>query len=97
MRSLSIAAPPYAAYIPTPIPIKIPQMVTNAFEAKRSSPLLASGVVLHVLPQGARFDLRTRSLLPFETRVDPREAEDMADRAFLRLGHRSENQAILFL
>ncbi|KAI6252809.1 hypothetical protein MCOR07_008769 [Pyricularia oryzae] len=25
------------------------------------------------------------------------EAEDMADRAFLRLGHRSENQAILFL
>lgn len=25
------------------------------------------------------------------------EAENMADRAFLRLGHRSENQAILFL
>ena len=24
-------------------------------------------------------------------------AEDMADRAFLRLGHRSESQAILFL
>lgn len=24
-------------------------------------------------------------------------AEDMADRAFLRLGHRTENQAILFL
>lgn len=24
-------------------------------------------------------------------------AEDLADRAFLRLGHRSENQAILFL
>lgn len=24
-------------------------------------------------------------------------AEDMADRAFVRLGHRSENQAVLFL
>lgn len=24
-------------------------------------------------------------------------AEDMADRAYIRLGHRSENQAILFL
>lgn len=24
-------------------------------------------------------------------------AEDMADRAFLRLGHRTENQAVLFL
>jgi len=24
-------------------------------------------------------------------------AEDMAERAFIRLGHRSENQAVLFL
>jgi len=29
VRGLSIAAPPYAAYIPTPIPIKIPQALTN--------------------------------------------------------------------
>ena len=29
------------------------RMVTNAYEAKRSAPLLASGVVLHVLPAGA--------------------------------------------
>ena len=29
------------------------RMTTNAFEAKRSSPLLASGVVLHMLPAGA--------------------------------------------
>ncbi len=34
-------------------------ITTNAFDAKRSAPLLASGVVLHVLPQGARFDLTT--------------------------------------
>ncbi|KAH7106594.1 P-loop containing nucleoside triphosphate hydrolase protein, partial [Auriculariales sp. MPI-PUGE-AT-0066] len=29
VRSLSISSPPYAAYIPTPIPIKIPQAITN--------------------------------------------------------------------
>ena len=39
-------------------------MVTNSYEAKRSAPILASGVVLHVLPQGARFDLTTRTLAP---------------------------------
>jgi cyanophycinase len=55
------------------------RITTNAFEAKRSSPLLASGVVLHVLPQGARFDLVTRSLLPFETRVDPLEAAEIEE------------------
>ena len=30
------------------------RLVTNAYEAKRSSPLLASGVILHVLPAGRR-------------------------------------------
>jgi cyanophycinase len=38
-------------------------MVTNAFEAKGSSPLLASGVQLHVLPAGAVFDMGSRSLV----------------------------------
>ena len=28
------------------------RIVTNAYEARRSAPLLASGVVLHVLPAG---------------------------------------------
>ena len=41
--------------------------------------MLASGVVLHVLPQGARFDLTTRTLLPFETRVDPLEAAEIEE------------------
>ena len=40
------------------------RIVSNAHEAKRSSPLLASGVVLHVLPAGAAFDLTTRTLVP---------------------------------
>jgi len=40
------------------------QVVTNAHEVPRSRPLLASGVVLHVLPAGARFDLVARVLVP---------------------------------
>lgn len=54
-------------------------ITTNAFDAKRSAPLLASGVVLHVLPQGARFDLTTRTLLPLEAHVDPLEAAEMEE------------------
>ncbi len=54
-------------------------ITTNAFDAKRSAPLLASGVVLHVLPQGARFDLATRTLLPFEVHVDPLEAAEIEE------------------
>jgi cyanophycinase len=54
-------------------------ITTNAFDAKRSAPLLASGVVLHVLPQGARFDLSTRELLPYEAHVDPLEAAEIEE------------------
>src|SRR3954453_7488967 len=39
-------------------------IVSNAYEATRSSPLLASGVVLHVLPAGAAYDLTSRTLVP---------------------------------
>jgi cyanophycinase len=56
------------------------RIVTNSYEARRSSPLLASGVVLHVLPAGARFDLTTRTLVPQgSTIVDPVEAAEMAE------------------
>ena len=55
------------------------RIVTNAYEARRSSPLLASGVVLHVLPAGSRFDLTTRSLLTDTVAVDPAEAADLAE------------------
>ena len=54
-------------------------IVTNAHEAKRSTPLLASGVTLHVLPEGARFDLTTRTLIPQPARVDPKEAAEIAE------------------
>ncbi|MFC6285177.1 cyanophycinase [Nocardioides sp. GCM10027113] len=55
------------------------RIVTNAYEAKRSSPLLASGVVLHVLPHGSTFDLTTRTLVPQPATVDPAEAAEIAE------------------
>lgn len=54
-------------------------IVTNAYEAKRSAAILASGVVLHVLPHDARFDLTTRTLLPLEQVIDPQEEAEMAE------------------
>jgi cyanophycinase len=39
-------------------------MTSNVDTARSSAPLLASGVVLHVLPAGARFDLEQGCLLP---------------------------------
>ncbi len=39
-------------------------MTSNVDTARGSAPLLASGVVLHSLPAGARFDLAARALLP---------------------------------
>lgn len=55
------------------------RVVTNAYEAKRSSPLLASGVVLHVLPAGSRFDLTDRVLVTEPARHDPAEAAELAE------------------
>ncbi len=54
------------------------RMVSNAHEAKRSSPLLASGVVLHVLPAGSSFDLTSRTLVPRPPTVDPEDAAELA-------------------
>lgn len=36
---------------------------TDAYEVKRHKPIMVSGVLLHSLPSGYRFDLRRRSLL----------------------------------
>ncbi len=54
------------------------QMVTNAHEAKERKPILASGVVLHVLPAGSEFDLTTRTLVPPERVLDPDAADELA-------------------
>ena len=53
-------------------------MVSNAHEARERKPILASGVVLHVLPAGARFDLTDRRLLPTPVVTDPAEADELA-------------------
>jgi cyanophycinase len=55
------------------------RMVSNAHEAKRSSPLLASGVVFHVLPEGSAFNLDTRTLTPPLAAVDPEDAYELAE------------------
>lgn len=55
------------------------RMVTNAYEAKRSSPLLASGVVLHMLPAGSAFDLTERTLVPRDPGIDPADAAEIAE------------------
>ena len=55
------------------------RVVTDAYEAKRSTPLLASGVVLHVLPAGAVFDLDSRTLVPLEQHIDPENAAELAE------------------
>jgi cyanophycinase len=39
------------------------QLVSNAYAAKRTAPLLVSGATVHVLPAGSRFDLSRRALI----------------------------------
>lgn len=55
------------------------RITTNAFEAKRSAPLLASGVVLHVLPEGAVFDLTARELAPHRAEVAEEDVAELAE------------------
>jgi cyanophycinase len=55
------------------------RVVTNAYEAKRSSPLLASGIVLHVLPAGAAYDLTDRTLVQGTPTVSAKDAEEIAE------------------
>ena len=55
------------------------RMVSNAHEARKSAPLLASGVVLHVLPAGSAYNLTTRTLIPQPHAVDESEAAEIAE------------------
>lgn len=55
------------------------RLVTNAHEARRAAPILASGVVLHVLPAGSAFNLTTRTLVPAEQVADQDEAAEIAE------------------
>jgi cyanophycinase len=53
-------------------------VVSNAHEARRTAPLLASGVVMHVLPAGSAFNLTEKVLVRQAPVVDPSEAEELA-------------------
>ena len=60
-------------------------LVSNAYAAKRTAPLLVSGAVLHVLPAGSQFDLATRTLLAHQTPLPDHEVlEARAAEADLR-------------
>lgn len=50
---------------------------SNAHQATRTKPLLISGARLHVLPEGARFDLVTRSLVPVVDALPDSDAEEI--------------------
>lgn len=56
-------------------------MVTNAHEAGRNRPIMASGVRLHVLPAGAAFSMQRRELLrssPGDSYLAPTGVSDLA-------------------
>jgi cyanophycinase len=60
-------------------------IVSNAFAAKRTAPLLISGALIHVLPAGSQFDLSSRTLLAHQTAIpDPEVVEARAAEADLR-------------
>jgi cyanophycinase len=55
-------------------------LISNAFAAKRTNPLLMSGAVIHILPAGSEFDLASRVLIAHETAVpDPEVLEARAE------------------
>lgn len=53
------------------------RIVSNAHSAQRSAPLLVSGVALHVLPDGATFDLRSRELTATGVPLAPDEQAEL--------------------
>ena len=62
------------------------KLETDAYEAKRHRPIMVSGVILHSLPSGYRFDLRRRRLLT------PLHAVQVSERQQLKL-QAASNQA----
>jgi cyanophycinase len=60
-------------------------LISNAYAAKRTAPLLVSGATIHVLPAGSRFDLSARVLLRHvEALPDTEVAEVRAAESDLR-------------
>jgi cyanophycinase len=59
------------------------KLETDAYEAKRHRPIMVSGVILHSLPAGYRFDLRKRRLLTALRPVSLTEREVGRQEAYL--------------
>jgi len=57
------------------------RIITNAHDAPRSRAILASNVILHVLPAGQQFDLVARRLILQPPGVDEAGAAEMAEMA----------------
>ncbi len=60
------------------------RLQTDAYEVKRHKPIMVSGVILHSLPSGYRFDLRKRRLLA------PLRPVSATDRELARIASRLE-------
>ena len=68
------------------------KVATDAFQAKGHRPMMVSGAVLHSLPSGYRFDLRTRTLIPQVSDITARQ-ERIAESATRRLRRMSRQIA----
>jgi cyanophycinase len=62
------------------------QVVTDAFQTKGHRPMMVSGAILHSIPAGYRFDLRSRALIPLEMGGRPkRSRRETASKRIRRL------------
>jgi cyanophycinase len=68
------------------------KVATDAFQAKGHRPMMVSGAILHSLPSGYRFDLRTRTLIRPVADTTARE-ERIAESATRRLRRMSRQIA----
>jgi cyanophycinase len=65
------------------------QVVTDAFHSRGYKPMMVSGVILHSLPAGYRFDLRARTLIPPAEEAPRRKRRETALQRLRRLSRES--------
>jgi cyanophycinase len=65
------------------------QVMTDAFHTRGYKPMMVSGVILHSLPAGYRFDLRARTLIPPAEKPRGRKRRETAQQRLRRLSRES--------
>jgi cyanophycinase len=65
------------------------QVMTDAFDTRGYKPMMVSGVILHSLPAGYRFDLRARTLIPPAEEARGRQRRETAQQRLRRLSRES--------